>query len=134
MGGELGGGWILKNRRFPNKSGLVIHVLHHWQLLEEIYTRDNQKISNDILSVIIILGIDVHGGEIVILNWMTMNYIGEMAPVLKHSHGRCVVDAFDKNLHEGSIWNGPRAVLSFILHNQYFLTLYIMVQNFMTNI
>ena len=46
---------------------------------------------------------------------------GKRAHVLKHSHGRCVVDAFDEILHEGSIWNGHRAVLSFILQKSIFL-------------
>ena len=33
-----------------------------------------------------------------------MNDIGKKAHVLKHSHGICVVGAFDKNLYEGYIW------------------------------
>ena len=32
-----------------------------------------------------------------------------------------MVGAFDKNLHEGYIWTGHRAVLSFILHKSIFL-------------
>ena len=44
-----------------------------------------------------------------------MNEIGKIAHVLKHSRGRCVIGAFDKILHEGSIWNGHRDVLPFIL-------------------
>ena len=63
---------------------------------------------------------------------MTINDIGKIAHVLKHSHGMCVVGAFDKVLHEGSIWTGHRAVLYFwSFTNQYFFTFYIMVQNFM---
>ena len=46
---------------------------------------------------------------------------GKRAHVLKHSHGRCVIGSFDKILHEGSIWTGRRAVLSFILHKSIFL-------------
>ena len=52
---------------------------------------------------------------------MTMNDIGKITHVLKHSHRRCVVSVFDKNLHEGSIWTGPRVGLSFILHISIFL-------------
>ena len=52
---------------------------------------------------------------------MAMNDIGKRAHVLKHSHGRCVVGAFDKILHEGYIWAGPISVLSFILHKSIFL-------------
>ena len=50
-----------------------------------------------------------------------MNGTGKRAHVLKHSHGRCVIDAFDKSLHEGLIWTGYRAVLSFILHKSIFI-------------
>ena len=50
-----------------------------------------------------------------------MNDIGKRANVLKHSHGRCVIGYFDKILHEGSIWTGHRAVLSFILHKSIFI-------------
>ena len=50
-----------------------------------------------------------------------MNDIGKIAHVLKHSHGRCIIGSFDKYLHEGSIWTGYRAVLSFILHKSIFL-------------
>ena len=63
-----------------------------------------------------------------------MNDIGRRAYVQKHSHGRFVVGAFEKILHEGSIWTGHRAVLSFIQKDQYFFTLYTTVQYFMTNI
>ena len=50
-----------------------------------------------------------------------MNDIGKRVHVLKHSHGRCVVRAFDKILHEGSVCNGNRYVLSFILYKSTFL-------------
>ena len=40
-----------------------------------------------------------------------MNDIGKIAHVLKYSHGRFVIGSFDKKLHEGSIWNGHRAVI-----------------------
>ena len=50
-----------------------------------------------------------------------MNDIGKIAHVLKKSHGRCVVGALNKILHEGSIWIGYRAVLSFILHKSIFI-------------
>ena len=35
---------------------------------------------------------------------MTMNDIGKISHVLKHTQGRCVVGTFDKILHEGHIW------------------------------
>ena len=73
------------------------------------------KDSNYLLSVIIILGTDVHGGETVFNDGEKMYDIGKRSHILKHLHGRCVVDGFDKTLHEGSILTGHRAVISFIL-------------------
>ena len=92
-----------------------------------IYTRNaknhNQvhKDSKYLLSVIIILGTDVNVGETVFYDGENMNDIGKRAHVLKHSHGRCVIGSFDNFLHEGSIWTGNRAVLSFILHKSILL-------------
>ena len=80
-----------------------------------------QKYSKDILSVIIILGTDVNGGETFFYDGDNMNDIGKRAHALKHSHRRFVFVYFDKSLHEFSIWTGHRAVLSFILHKSIFL-------------
>ena len=92
------------------------------------------KDSNGILSVIIILGTNVHGGETVFNDGENMNNIGKRAHVLKHSHGRCVVGPFD-NFFTKDLF-GLVIELFYILSstNQYFFTLYIMVQDFMTNI
>ena len=57
-----------------------------------------------------------------------MNEIGERAHVLKHSHKRYVVGAFDKILNEGSIWNGTDMFYILSYTNIYFFTLYIMVK------
>ena len=54
---------------------------------------------------------------------MTMNDVVKIARVLNHSHGRCVVGAFDKILHEESIWTVPKTVVYFILHKSIFLHL-----------
>ena len=78
------------------------------------------KDSNYLLSVIIILGTDVNGGEKYFYDGENMNEIGKRAHVLKHSHGRCAIGSFDKILHEGSIWTGHRAVISFILQKSIF--------------
>ena len=51
---------------------------------------------------------------------VNMNDIGKRAHVLKHSNARCVVGAFEKNLHERYLWTGHRAVLSFTLHKSIF--------------
>ena len=69
------------------------------------------KDSNNILSVIIILGANFHGGK----TGESMNDIGKRAHVLKDSRGMCVVAPFGRILYEGYIWNVHRAVLSFIL-------------------
>ena len=65
---------------------------------------------------------------------MTMNDIGKGAHVINNSHAKCMVGAFDKMLYEGFIWTGPKAVLYFSSTNKYFFTLYIMVENLLTNI
>ena len=56
------------------------------------YTKDLNHVPkevNDLLSVIIVLGNDVHSGQIIsIVNGITMNNIGKRAHVLRHSHGR----------------------------------------------
>ena len=54
-----------------------------------LYTRHPKNLnhvhkdSEDLLSVIILLGTDVHGGETVFLNGDNMNDIGKIAYVLK---------------------------------------------------
>ena len=88
------------------------------------------KGSKDLLSVIMILETDVNGGEPFFYYGENINDIGKRAHVINNSHGTCVIGSFDKNLHEGSIWNGHGAVLSFILHKSIFFTLCIMVQDF----
>ena len=52
---------------------------------------------------------------------MNINGIGKRAYTLNHSRGRFVFGAFDKNLHEGSICTGHKAVISYILHKSIFL-------------
>ena len=49
------------------------------------------------------MGEDVHCGETVFYDGDKMNENGKRAHVLKHSHGRFLVGAFDKILHGGSI-------------------------------
>ena len=71
--------------------------------------------------MIIILGTDVNGGETFFYDGNIMKDIGKIAHVLKHSHERCFIVYFDKNLYEGSIWTGHRYILSFILHKSIFL-------------
>ena len=50
-----------------------------------------------------------------------MNDIWKRAHVTNHAHGRCVVGALFKILHEGSIWAVPRVVVFFTLHKPIFI-------------
>ena len=63
-----------------------------------------------------------------------MNDIKKIAHVLKYSHGRCVLGAFDKILYKGSLWTGHRDVISSILHKSIFLHFVHNGTIFMTNI
>ena len=107
---------------------------------ENLYTRHVKnrnyvhKDSKDLLSVIIILGTDDNGGETIFNDGENMNDIGKRAHVLNNSHGKCVDGAFDKILHEGSIWADHRTVLLFILHKSIFLHFAHHGTRFMTNI
>ena len=82
-----------------------------------------QRDSKDILSVIIILGTDVNGGETVFYDGDNMNGIGKRSHVLKHSHGGCDIGAFDKTLMKDLF--GPVIELFYCLYstNQYLFTL-----------
>ena len=82
---------------------------NYWRkFIHKTYRNHNHvhKKINIFLSVITILGTDVHGDETICFSRMNMNNIGKIEHVLKHSHERCVVAAFDKFLHEGYPWNG----------------------------
>ena len=74
------------------------------------------KESNNILSVIIILGTNFHGGETYFYDGVYINGIRKRAHFLNHSHELCVVGAFETISNEGSIWTGHRAVIYFIIH------------------
>ena len=52
--------------------------------------------SNDLLSLIIILEKNVHGGKKVINDREKINDIGKRAHVMNHSHGSCVFGALGK--------------------------------------
>ena len=79
------------------------------------------KYSKDLLSVIIILGTYINGGETVFYDRENINDIGKRAHVMKHSYGRCVIVNCDKTLHEVSICTGYRAVILFILQKSIFI-------------
>ena len=52
---------------------------------------------------------------------MTIKDIGKIAHILKYSHGMCVVGDLDKTLQQVYIWNGNRAILSFVLNKSIFI-------------
>ena len=49
---------------------------------------------------------------------------GSRAHILKHLHGRMVFGPFEFFFHEGTLWCGYRAVISFIMTKQNFLHFY----------
>ena len=123
---NLGHLWILQKRGFLDNSGLVIHVLLHWKLLEGICSRYIQKILIIYTETVMIFVSNNHLRNICswwrfFFNVTTINEIGKRENVLKHSHRGCVVGAFYKILHEGSIWNGTISILYFKLHKSIFL-------------
>ena len=96
-------------------------------------TNHLHKDSSDLLSVIIIMRKYFDGG-VFLLNGMNTNDTGKRAHVLKHSHKSFLVVAFDKLLHKGSMWKVNRYFYLLSYKNQFFFTLYIRVQHFMTGI
>ena len=62
---------------------------------------------------------------------MSTNDIGKRAHVLNHSNGRCVVYALGKNYMKDIFGLDPYQFYLLSYTNQYFFTLYIMIQNFM---
>ena len=74
-----------------------------------------QKDVKDFVSVIITLGKDISGGDTVFYDGVKSSDFGSRAHILKFLHGRMVFGPFEKVFHEGTLWSGNRAVISFIL-------------------
>ena len=105
---------------------MVYIIGKYWINLYTIHPNNNNNVhkdSNDLLSVIFILGTDFHSGETVFNMELNMNDIWERAHGLNNSHIMCVVGAFDK------IWH-HRAVLSLILQKSTLLHFVNNVTNF----
>ena len=79
------------------------------------------KDTKDLVSVIITLGKDISVGDIVFYDGVKTSDLGSSAHILKHLHGRMIFGPFEKVFHEGTLWSGYRAVISFILTKQIFL-------------
>ena len=69
-----------------------------------------------------------------VFHGMSMNNIGKRAYVLKNSHGRCVVGASDKVYTRYLFGLNPEQFYLSSYINKYFFSMYIMVQNIMTNV
>ena len=82
------------------------------------------KDSKDMVSVIITVGKDISGGYTVFYDGVKTSDLGSRANILKHLHGRMIFSPFEKVFHEGTIWSGYIAVISFILTKQIFLHLF----------
>ena len=63
-----------------------------------------------------------------------MNNIGKRSHVLKHSHGRCVIGAFDKKNTKALFGPVIELFCRLSFTNKYYLTFCMMVQDFMTYI
>ena len=74
-----------------------------------------------LVSVIITLGKDISGGGTVFYDGVKSFYFGSRAHTLKHLHRRMLFGPFEKVFHEGTLWSGYRAVISFIWTKQIFL-------------
>ena len=82
------------------------------------------KDTRDLVSVIITLGKYISGGDTVFYDGVKPSDFGSRSHIIKHLHGSMVFGPFEKGFHEGTMWSGYRAVISFILTKQIFLHLF----------
>ena len=78
------------------------------------------KDTKDLVSVIITLSKSISGGDTVFYDEVKPSDLGSRAHISKHLHGRMIFGPFEKNLHEGTLWSGYRAVIYFIFTKQTF--------------
>ena len=71
-----------------------------------------------LVSVIITLGKDISGGDTVFYYGVKSSDFGSRSHILKHLHGIMVFGPFENVFREGTLWNGYRAAISFILTKQ----------------
>ena len=64
------------------------------------------------------------GGETVFYDGVKIFELGNRAHVLKKLHGIMILCPFEEKIHEGTLWRGHIAVISFIFTRQIFLHLY----------
>ena len=92
------------------------------------------KDSKDLFSVIITQGKYKRGGENVFYDGVKISGLGSRARVLKHLHGRMIFASLEKYFHEGTLWRGPRSVISSILAKNILYISIIVEISFITNI
>ena len=83
------------------------------------------KAAKDLVSIIITVGKDISGGDTVFYDGVKTSDLGSRAHILKNLHGRMIFGPFEKVFHEGTLWSGYRAVISFILTEKIFLHLFL---------
>ena len=69
----------------------------------------------DLVSAIIAMDKDIIGGDTVFYDGVKSSDFGSRTHILKHLLRRMVFGPFEKAFHEGTLWSGYRAVISFIL-------------------
>ena len=84
--------------------------------------------------VIITVGKDISGGDTVFYDGVKKSELGSRAYILKYLHGIMIFGPFEKVFHEGTLWSGYRAVVSFILTKQIYLHFFCHRYRFITNI
>ena len=78
-------------------------------------TNHVHKDSKDLVSVIINLGTNISGGDIVFYDGVKQTDLGKISHVLKHLHGRIIMGPFERCFNEGYLWRGHRVGIYFIL-------------------
>ena len=79
------------------------------------------KDSKYLVSVIITLGKYISRGGTAFYDGVKTSDLGSRAHILKYLYGRIIFGPFENVFHEGTLWSGYRAVISFILTKQIFL-------------
>ena len=80
---------------------------------------------------------DMFSGIITVVKYISgveKSDLWSRAHVLKHLHGRMIFGPFEKKFHEGTLWSGYRAVISFILTKKIFLHFFATGIGFITDI
>ena len=91
---------VIGGKLFSNKTKNPNHV---------------HKYSKYLLYVIINMEIYIRGGDTVFYDGLKPSDLGSRYHVLKHLHGRMIFGPFEKEIHEGTLFRGHRAVISFII-------------------